>query len=143
MKSYVAKDSEVSRSWYLVDATDQPVGRLAVAVANVLRGRTKPTYTPHVDTGDFVVVVNAERVKLTGRKEEQKLYQHYTGHRGGLRKEKAASVRARHPERIIQSAVKGMLPGNRLSRRVFRRLKVYAGPDHPHLAQQPEVLALR
>ena len=137
MKSYIAKDPGADRAWYLVDAEGEPLGRLAVRIANILRGRNKPTYTPHVDTGDFVVVVNAEKVKLTGRKEEQKMYQRYSGHRGGLKKTKASVVRAKHPDRMIQQAVKGMLPRNTLSRRMFSRLKVYAGAEHPHDAQAP------
>lgn len=133
----MAKPGEVPRQWWLVDATDQVVGRLATRLAVVLMGKHRPTYTPHTDTGDFVVVVNAEKVKLTGRKEEQKMYQRYSGHRGGLKKTKASVVRAKHPDRMIQQAVKGMLPRNTLSRRMFSRLKVYAGAEHPHDAQAP------
>ena len=142
MKTTLAKESEVSRTWYLVDATNKPVGRLAVKIANVLRGKTKPTYTPHVDTGDFVVVVNAEKVKLTGNKEEQKTYKTFTGFPGGLKVVKAAVVRAKHPELLISHAVKDMLPKNNLSRQMFTRLKVYAGQEHPHTAQKPQVMEL-
>ncbi|MBN1676732.1 MAG: 50S ribosomal protein L13 [Kiritimatiellae bacterium] len=142
MKSYVAKQEEVERTWFVVDAAGQPLGRLAVKVANVLRGRNKVTYTPHVDTGDFVVVVNAEKVKLTGRKNQQKVYKRYTGYRDGLREQTAAVVRARHPERLIERAVRGMLPRNRLSRQIFARLKVYAGAEHPHAAHKPAELKI-
>jgi len=142
MKSYIAKDPGADRAWYLVDAAEKPLGRLAVGIAAILRGRNKPTFTPHVDTGDFVVVVNAEKVKLTGRKEEQKLYQRYSGHRGGLKKIKASVVRERHPDRMIRQAVRGMLPKNNLSRRMFSRLKVYAGAEHPHAAQAPARIEL-
>lgn len=142
MKSTVAKASESDRVWYLVDAADRSAGRLAVEIANILRGRNKTAYTPHVDTGDFVVVVNAEKVKLTGRKEEQKIYQDYSGYRGGLKEKNAATVREKHPERIIKGAVKGMLPKNRISRTMFGRLKVYVGPGHPHAAQNPQKVEL-
>ncbi len=137
MKTYIAKEGEVGGAWLLFDAADKPLGRLAVRVANDLRGRTRPQYTPHVDTGDFVVVVNAGKVKLTGRKEEQKEYQRFTGYRDGLKRFSAAEVRAKHPERMIELAVSRMLPKNRLNRKVLRRLKVYAGDEHPHAAQKP------
>ncbi|MFO7871006.1 MAG: 50S ribosomal protein L13 [Kiritimatiellia bacterium] len=136
-KSYVARDPGDARQWRLVDAENQVLGRLAVRIADVLRGKDKPTFTPHVDTGDFVVVINAEKVKLTGRKEENKVYRTYSGYRSGLKEKTASEVRARHPERLIELAVKGMLPGNKLSRRMFSRLKVYAGESHPHGAQNP------
>ncbi len=135
MKSTLAKKEDVRREWVVVDATARTLGRLAVKIANVLRGRNKPTYTPHVDTGDFVVVTNAEKVKLTGNKEENKIYQRYSGYRGGLKKIKASEMRKRHPERIIQLAVKGMMPNNALSKTAYKRLKVYAGDKHPHEAQ--------
>ena len=140
MKTFIAKDPGQNREWVLVDADGKPLGRLAVGIANILRGRTKPTFTPHVDTGDFVVVINAQKVRLTGRKEEQKTYRRYSGYRGGLKEVKASVVRERHPERMIQSAVKGMLPRNKLSKQMFRRLKVYAGDEHPHAAQQPQAV---
>ena len=140
MKTTLPKDRGTERDWYLVDAADKPVGRLAVQIANILRGRQNPTYTPHMDTGDFVVVINAARVKLTGRKEEQKQYQRYSGFRGGLKKESAAMVRARNPERIVEQAVKGMMPKNHLNRKLYSRLKVYAGPEHPHEAQMPKAI---
>jgi large subunit ribosomal protein L13 len=142
MKTFMAKEGEVDRRWYLVDAEGKPLGRLAAGIACMLRGKTKPTFTPHVDTGDFVVVVNAEKVKLTGNKDDQKLYRRYTGYRGGLREEPASRVRERHPDRLVKLAVRGMLPKSNLSRRAFRRLKVYAGGEHPHAAQQPEKIEL-
>lgn len=138
MKSYVAKDPGADRAWLLVDAADKPLGRVAVKIADALRGKDKPTYTPHVDTGDFVVVINADKVKLTGNKDEKKMYRRYTGWRGGLRETKAATVRERHPDRMIRLAVRGMLPKNTLSRSAARRLKVYAGAEHPHEAQNPQ-----
>ena len=143
MKTTLPKDPGSDREWLLVDADSQVLGKLSVQVANMLRGRDKPTYTPQVDTGAFVVVVNAGKVKLTGKKDEQKVYHRYSGYRGGLRGIKAAVMRERHPDRIVRLAVKGMLPNNRLSRRTFRRLKVYAGPDHPHAAQKVKKVELR
>lgn len=142
MKTTIDREQDVKRAWYLVDATGQPAGRLAVTVANVLRGKNKPTYTPHVDNGDFVVVINAEKVKLTGAKEEQKIYKHFTGFPSGLKQVPAKTVRERKPTRIITQAVRGMLPGNKQADRVFTRLKVYAGAEHPHVAQQPKVLSI-
>jgi large subunit ribosomal protein L13 len=125
----------------VVDAKDAVLGRLAAKVANVLRGKNKPVYTPHVDTGDFVVVINAAQVKLTGKKEDQKSYMTYSGWRGGERYHAVKDVRARHPERLIEHAVKGMLPKNRLGRQMFRKLKIYPGAEHPHTAQQPQPMA--
>jgi len=135
MKTFVPKEVDIKREWFVVDATDKPAGRLAVVIANILRGRNKPTYTPHVDTGDFVVVIHADKVKLTGNKEENKIYQDYSGYSSGLKERKAKDIRERNPERIITQAVKGMLPTNRLSRQLIKRLKVYAGGEHPHVAQ--------
>lgn len=123
----------------MIDATDQTLGRLAVRIARILRGKDKPTFTPHLDTGDSVVVINAEKVVLSGRKEEQKIYQRYSGYRGGLKEKTAAQVRKRHPERLIELAVRGMLPRNRLGRQLNRKLKVYAGSEHPHAAQNPQL----
>lgn len=137
MKTTLPKISEIDRPWVLVDATDQPAGRLAVKLANLLRGKDKPTYTPHLDTGAFVVVVNAEKVKLTGNKETQKLYKDFSGYPGGLKEHTAQHVRAKKPERIITQAVRGMLPNSRLGRQLLRKLKVYAGPEHPHTSQKP------
>ncbi len=137
MKTTLAKPAETERRWYLVDASGETLGRLAVRIANVLRGRHKPTYTPHVDTGDYVVVVNAEKVKLTGRKEEQKQYMFYTGYMGNEYYRNVADFREKRPEFLIQNAVKGMLPRNKLAREMIKKLKVYAGSEHPHGAQQP------
>lgn len=125
-----------------MDAADKSLGRLAARVATILRGKDKPTFSPQVDTGEFVVVVNAGKVKLTGRKEEQKLYSRYSGFRGGLKQVPASAVRERHPERMIKNAVRGMLPKNRLARSMFKRLKVYAGDEHPHAAQGPRKIEI-
>ena len=140
MKTFVPKEADITRDWYVVDAEGKPAGRLAVVIADVLRGRNKPTYTPHVDTGDFVVVINADKIKLTGNKEEKKIYQDYSGYSSGRTETKAKDIRAKNPERIIMQAVKGMLPTNRRSRDTIKRLKVYAGPVHPHDAQQVKEL---
>ncbi len=138
-----AKPAEVDHAWYVIDAADVVLGRLSTRVASVLRGKHKPIYTPHVDTGDFVIVVNAEKVKLTGRKLEQKTYYHHTGYTGHLREITAGKVLAGpHADRVVRHAVKGMLPHNSLGRQMFRKLKVYTGPDHPHAAQQPKELTL-
>ena len=138
-----AKPAEIERRWYLVDASDQVLGRLATRLATVLRGKHKPIYTPHVDTGDFVVVVNAARVRLTGNKREAKTYYRHTGWPGGLKSTTAAKVlEGAHPERVLEAAVRGMLPKNHLGRQMLSKLKVYAGAEHPHAAQQPEVLPL-
>ena len=142
MKTYYAKPGEVQREWLLVDATDMTLGRLASAVAQILRGKNKPTYTPHVDTGDFVVVVNADKIKVTGAKVTDKVYTRYTGHPGGLRQETFQEAMAKHPERVIMRAVKGMLPHNRLGAQMLKKLKVYAGPEHPHAAQNPRKIDL-
>jgi large subunit ribosomal protein L13 len=138
MSTYVAKPAEVERSWFVVDASEFELGRLATRIATVLRGKHKPTFTPHVDTGDFVVVINADQVKLTGRKLDTKHYHRYSGYPGGLRSLDARSVRAEDPERVIRQAVKGMLPKNRLSRQVITKLKVYGGADYPYAAQKPQ-----
>jgi large subunit ribosomal protein L13 len=142
MKTTVEKEAEVARAWYVVDAAGQPAGRLAVKIANLLRGRNKRTYSPHVDMGDFVVVINAAQVKLTGAKEEQKIYKSYSGYPSGLKLQKAGEVRRRQPTRIVSQAVKGMLPRNKLSRQLIKRLKVYTGAEHPHAAQSPKALAV-
>ena len=142
MKTTLPKESEIKRAWHLVDATDQPAGRLAVKICELLRGKGKIDYTPHIDMGDFVVVLNASKVKLTGSKEEGKLYQKYTGFPGGLKKVKAGVVREKNPAHIIYHAVKDMLPRSHMSRIVFERLKVYPGDKHPHAAQKPQVLAV-
>ncbi|MCF7848200.1 MAG: 50S ribosomal protein L13 [Kiritimatiellales bacterium] len=140
MKTFVPNEADIKRDWYVVDAAGKTTGRLAVVIANVLRGKNKPTFTPHVDTGAFVVVVNAEKIVLTGNKEEGKIYQDYSGYSSGLKERPAKAIREKHPERIITQAVKGMLPKNRMSRQIMTRLKVYAGPDHPHEAQQVQPL---
>jgi large subunit ribosomal protein L13 len=140
MTTYSPKTAEIDRHWYVVDAAGQTLGRLATEVALRLRGKHKPIYTPHADTGDFIIVVNAEQVVLTGRKEDLKLYRRHTGRPGSLKAETARRLRARRPEQLVENAVRGMLPKNRLGRQLYRKLKVYAGPDHPHQAQRPEVL---
>jgi large subunit ribosomal protein L13 len=132
----------LEQKWYVVDASQQRLGRLATEIAMILRGKNKPTYTPHMDTGDFVVVVNAEKVVVTGRKKEQKLYRRHSGRPGSLKVETFAQLQARIPERIIEQAVKGMLPKNSLGRQLFTKLKVYTGNDHPHQAQKPETLTI-
>ncbi len=142
MKTFMPKEADIVRDWYVVDAADKPAGRLAVVIADALRGRDKPTYTPHVDTGAFVVVVNADKIKLTGNKENDKIYQDYSGYSSGRTETKAKEIREKHPERIITQAVKGMLPTNRQTRQTLKRLKVYAGGEHPHAAQQVKELAL-
>ena len=140
MKTFLAKGSEVQPKWYVVDASGQVLGRLAVRIANVLRGRHRPTFTPHIDTGDFVVVVNAQKVVLTGKKEEQNEYMFFNGYVGRERYRSLQEMRRRHPEFIIEHAVRGMLPKNRLARRMITKLKVYGGSEHPHAAQSPEPL---
>ena len=141
MKTTIMKAADVKRVWHLMDATDQPVGRLAVKIAKLLRGKDKPVFTPHVDMGDFVVVINAAKVKLTGAKETQKLYKSYSLYPGGLKEKTAAVVRANNPAFLVEHAVRDMLPKNRLSRTLFGRLHVYGGAEHPHAAQQPQARA--
>ena len=140
MSTYSAKPGEVERGWYVVDADGLTLGRLATRIAMVLRGKHKPTFTPHTDAGDFVVVVNASKVRLTGRKPNQKTYHHYSGYPGGLSTTDAATLRATDPDRMIREAVRGMLPKNRLSRRLITKLKVYGAAEHPHAAQKPQPL---
>ena len=137
MKTFSAKASEIERKWYIIDAKDQPLGRVAVRIANVLRGKNKAIFTPHVDTGDYVVVINAEKVWLSGKKETQKTYMSFSGYVGGHKSETVQRRRQRRPELLIEHAVKGMIPHNRLGRRIFTKLKVYRGDQHPHQAQQP------
>jgi large subunit ribosomal protein L13 len=141
-KTWNAKPGEIVREWYVVDAAGQTLGRLATRIADVLRGKDKPVYTPHVDTGDFVVVVNAERIAVTGKKLDEKIYYRHSGYPGGLRERTLREQLSRQPEKVIRLAVKGMLPRNRMSRAQLTKLKVYAGPDHPHEAQQPKPLEL-
>jgi large subunit ribosomal protein L13 len=143
MKTFVANENDIKRDWYVVDAAGKSTGRLAVFIADLLRGRNKPTFTPHVDTGAFVIVINADQVKLTGNKEEKKIYQDYSGFPGGLQERSAAVIREKNPTRIIMQAVEGMLPGNRLMRKTITRLKVYAGPTHPHSAQKVQVIEFK
>jgi large subunit ribosomal protein L13 len=137
MKTFSAKASDVERKWYVVDATNRSLGHVAVTAANLLRGKGKPIFTPHVDTGDFVVVINAEKVRLTGKKEVQKVFTSFSGYVGGHKSESVQQRRERRPELLIEHAVKGMIPHNRLGRSVFTKLKVYKGDQHPHEAQQP------
>tara|TARA_R110000823_G_scaffold91174_3_gene201108 strand:+ start:25977 stop:26405 length:429 start_codon:yes stop_codon:yes gene_type:complete len=140
MKTYSAKAEEVTRDWFVVDASEKTLGRLASEIAHRLRGKHKAEYTPHVDTGDYIVVVNAEKVRVTGAKATDKMYNHHTGYPGGLKSISFEKQIIKAPERVIQSAVKGMLPRNPLGRAMFRKLKVYAGSEHPHAAQQPREL---
>lgn len=140
MKTFSAKASEVSRKWWIIDAKDQVLGEVAVTAANLLRGKQKPIFTPHVDTGDFVVVINAEKVRVSGRKEDNKSYMSFSGYVGGHKSENVKARRARHPELLIERAVRGMIPHNRLGRAVYRKLKVYRGDAHPHGAQQPQTV---
>lgn len=142
-KTYLPSTTSLEPKWYVVDATEQHLGRLATQIAMILRGKTKPIYTPSMDTGDFVIVVNAEKVAVTGKKRTQKIYRRHSGRPGGMKTETFAKLQSRLPERIIEHAVKGMLPKNTLGRNLFTKLKVYAGPDHPHQAQKPEVLILK
>jgi large subunit ribosomal protein L13 len=142
VKTFSAKATEVPRKWWVIDAQDQVLGRVAVKAASLLRGKEKTIFTPHVDTGDFVIVINAEKVRLTGKKEEQKSYMSFSGYVGGHKSESVRARRARHPELLIERAVRGMIPHNRLGRNVYRKLKVYRGDLHPHAAQQPEAVKL-
>lgn len=143
MKTYVAKPSTVERKWYVVDASGQTLGRLAVVVADTLRGKKKPVYTPHIDTGDFVIIINASKIVVTGSKADQKMYYRHSGYPGGLKAEPYKKLFARKPTEIVRHAVRGMLPHNRLGRAQLRKLKIYAGPEHPHQAQQPQVLEIK
>ncbi len=142
MKTFSAKPETVKRDWYVIDAENKVLGRLSTEIARRLRGKHKPEYTPHVDTGDYIVVINAEKVAVTGNKEKGKNYYRHTGYPGGLKTISLEKQRAQHPERIIEAAVKGMLPKNSLGRAMFRKLKVYAGTEHQHTAQQPKVLEI-
>jgi large subunit ribosomal protein L13 len=141
-KTSLPSADSLDRQWYLVDAENQTLGRLASEVASVLRGKNKPTYTPHLDTGDFVIVINADKVRVSGNKATQKIYRRHSGRPGGMKTETFEHLQARLPERIVEKAIKGMLPHNALGRQLFRKLKVYKGSEHPHAAQQPQVLAL-
>lgn len=142
MRTFTAKSEEIEREWYVIDAEGQTLGRLASAVALILRGKHKPIYTPHLDCGDFVIIVNASKVQVTGRKLDQKFYHRHSGYPGGLSSISLRDQLAKHPERVLQAAVKGMLPKNKLGRRMYKKLKVYAGASHPHQAQQPKSMEL-
>jgi large subunit ribosomal protein L13 len=138
VKSFIAKPQEVERKWYVIDASGKTLGRMASEIASILRGKKKPTYTPHVDTGDYVIVINAEKVEVTGKKRKEKIYKRHTGYPGGLRETTFEKLQAKHPDEIIRHAVKGMLPKGPLGRQMFKKLKVYAGSEHNHAAQKPE-----
>jgi len=142
MKTYVATPADRQRDWYVVDAEGETLGRLATRIADALRGKRKPQYTPHIDTGDFVVVINAEKIRVTGNKLEQKRYWRHSGYPGGIKSRTLAEMLDRRPEEVIRKAVKGMLPRNRLARKQLTKLKVYAGPDHPHAAQKPKEMEI-
>jgi large subunit ribosomal protein L13 len=142
MKTFSAKANEVDRRWWLIDAKDQVLGHVAVKAANLLRGKDKAAFTPHVDTGDFVIVINADKVRVSGKKEEQKSFMSFSGYVGGHKSENVRARRARHPELLIERAVRGMIPHNRLGRAVYRKLKVYRGESHPHSAQRPQSIKL-
>ena len=141
-KTFTPTPADIERTWYVVDAEGIPLGRLASADAQILRGKNKPTFAPHMDMGDYVIVVNADKVAVSGNKESEKIYYRHSGYPGGLRSETLAQLRADHPDRLVQNAVRGMIPKNRLGRQVLTKLKVYAGPDHPHEAQKPQELTL-
>ncbi len=142
-KTYLPTEESLEYKWYLVDAAGQRLGRLASEIAMILRGKNKPIYTPHMDTGDFVIVINAEKVEVTGKKRTQKLYRRHSGRPGGMKTETFAKLQARIPERIVEHAVRGMLPKNSLGRKLFTKLKVYTGPNHPHEAQKPTTLTIK
>ena len=142
MKTYTARVEDMERGWFLVNAEGKTLGRLASEIAQVLRGKHKPIYTPHLDCGDYVIVVNADKVQVTGRKLDQKMYYHHTGYPGGIKSISLRNQLQKHPERVLQAAVRGMMPKNRLGRKMLKKLKVYAGNSHPHQAQQPKSLEL-
>jgi len=143
VKTYSAKAGEIKRDWWLVDATDQTLGRLSAKLAMILQGKNKPVYTPHMDTGDFIVVVNVEKMRITGRKLDQKIYYRHTGYSGGQRATKMRDMMNDHPERVLTHAVKGMLPKNKISSAQLKKLKIFSGPEHTHAAQQPRVLEIK
>jgi large subunit ribosomal protein L13 len=142
-KTFLPPQKTLQHNWYVVDAADQRLGRLATEIAMILRGKNKPEYTPHMDTGDFVIIINAEKVTVTGKKRTQKVYRRHSGRPGGMKTESFDKLQQRIPERIVEQAVKGMLPKNSLGRQLFTKLKVYAGPTHPHAAQQPKELKIQ
>lgn len=139
MSSYIAKPQDIERKWYVIDADGKTLGKVAAEAAAILRGKKKPIFTPHVDTGDYVIIINAEKVAVTGKKRKQKIYKRHTGYPGGLREISFEKLQAKAPEDIIRHAVKGMMPNGRLGRQMFKKLKVYAGPEHKHAAQKPEI----
>lgn len=143
MKTYIPQLDQIEKKWYIVDAEGKTLGRLASTIATILRGKHKPYFTPHLDTGDFVIVINAEKIRVTGKKAAQKVYSRHTGYPGGLRQVGFETMRQTHPERILERAVWGMLPHNRLGRKIFKKLHVYAGSEHPHAAQKPEPFELQ
>jgi large subunit ribosomal protein L13 len=142
MRTWTVRPGDIERNWYVIDASDVVLGRLATKIATILRGKHRPQYTPHADCGDHIIVINAEKVRVTGGKDEKKIYHRHTGYIGGLKSTKLGEIRATHPERIIESAVKGMMPKNPLGRSMLSKLKVYAGSEHPHAAQKPQTLNL-
>ena len=142
-KSFIAKPAEVERKWYVVDADGKNLGRMAAQIASVLRGKNKPTYTPHVDCGDYVIVINAEKVAVTGKKRQEKIYKRHSGYPGGLKETNFEDMMAKHPTEAVRHAVKGMMPNGKLGRQMYKKLKVYAGPEHNHAAQKPEVLDIK
>lgn len=142
MKTFSAKPADIKREWFIIDASDQILGNVAVKAASLLRGKDKPTFTPHVDTGDFVVVINADKVKLSGRKEQQKIYHRYSGYVGGHHQDTPETLREKAPERLVEFAVKGMIPRNKLGRQIIKKLKIYAGSEHIHEAQNPTQIDL-
>jgi len=142
VRTFTQKQEEIERDWYVVDAQDETLGRLASRIAPILKGKHKPSYTPHLDCGDFVIIVNAEKVRVTGRKLDQKFYHRHSGYPGGLTSISLRDQLAKHPERVLEAAIRGMLPKNKLGRRMIKKLKVYAGDEHPHQAQQPKPLEL-
>jgi large subunit ribosomal protein L13 len=143
VKTFVARPSTIEKKWYVVDAAGHTLGRLSTVVADTLRGKRKVTYTPHIDTGDFVVIINAEKIVVTGNKADEKIYWRHSGYPGGIKGETFKSLIARRPEQVLRRAIKGMLPHNRLGRAQLRKLKIYAGPEHPHVAQNPVVLEIK
>ena len=140
MSSFIQKPAEVERKWYVVDAEGKTLGRMASEVAAILRGKNKPTFTPHIDCGDYVIVINAEKVAVTGKKRQEKIYKRHTGYPGGLRELTFEQLLEKHPEEVVKHAIKGMMPTGKLGRQMYKKLKVYAGPEHKHEAQKPEVL---
>ena len=142
-KSFIAKPAEVERKWYVIDADGKNLGRMASQIAAILRGKNKPTYTPHVDCGDYVIVINAEKVAVTGKKRQEKIYKRHSGYPGGLKETNFEDMMAKHPTEAVRHAVKGMMPNGKLGRQMYKKLKVYAGPEHNHAAQKPEVLDIK